>query len=106
MLQKIVEGRNVSYVVPLNKQVEDYPLFMDATRIIEDAIRRDRKSVAGQPGGYDREKGPHYAIEHQRAIDYVNYTMEWINRENFYKFDTRYYRFFLGSVQVKKPAPQ
>jgi hypothetical protein len=105
MLQKIVEGRNVSYVAPLNKSIEDYPLFMDATRIIEDAIRRDRKPVAGHPDGYDREQGPHYAIEHQRVTDYVNYVMDKINRENFYKFDSRNYRFFLGSVQVRKPAP-
>jgi hypothetical protein len=93
MLQKIVEGRNISYVVPLNKMIEDYPLFMDATRIVEDAIRRDRKN------GYDAEYGPHYAIEHHRVDDYVGYVIDKINRENFYKFDTRYYRFFLGSVR-------
>jgi len=105
MLQKIVEGRNVSYVVPLNKTIEDYPLFMDATRIVEDAIRRDRRPVEGRPEGYEREQGPHYAIEHQRVTDYVNYVLDKINRENFYKFDTRYYRFFLGSVQVHKMTP-
>jgi hypothetical protein len=96
MLQKIVEGRNVSYVAPLNKMIEDYPLFMDATRIIEDAIRRDRRN------GYEAEKGPHFGIEHHRVSEYVGYVSEWINRENFYKFDTRWYRFFLGSVQVRK----
>lgn len=96
MLQKIVEGRNVSYVVPLNKTIEDYPLFMDATRIIEDAIRRDRKH------GYEPEMGPHYAIEHHRALEYVSYVSECMEWNHYYKFDTRFYRFFLGSVQVQR----
>lgn len=97
MLQKFVESRNVSYVAPLNKSIEDYPLFMDATRIIEDAIRRDRRN------GYEAEQGPHYGIECHRVDEYVGYVSDKINRENFYKFDTRFYRFFLGSVQVRKP---
>jgi hypothetical protein len=99
MLQKFVEGRNVTYAVPLNKSVEEYPLFMDATRIIEDAIRRDTNT------GYNPEHGPHYGIECYRAQEYVGYVIDKINRENFYKFDTRFYRFFLGSVPVRKPGP-
>jgi hypothetical protein len=102
MLQKFVEGRNVTYVVPLNKLIEDYPLYMDATRIIEDAIRRDRKH------GYEPEHGPHYAIEVCRADDYIGYVADKVNRENYYKFDTRYYKFFLGSVPARngRPNPQ
>jgi hypothetical protein len=98
MLQKFVEGRNVTYVVPLNKSIDDYPLFMDATRIIEDAIRRDTNN------GYTAEHGPHYGIECHRVEEYINYVSDKINRENFLKFDTRSYRFFLGSVQVRKPT--
>jgi hypothetical protein len=96
MLQKFEEGRNVTYVVPLNKSIENYPLFMDATRIIEDAIRRDAKQ------GYDAEHGPHYGIECQRIEEYIGYVSDKINWENFLKFDTRSYRFFLGAVPVRK----
>lgn len=97
MLQKFVEGKNVSWVVPLNKQVEDYPLFMDTTRIIEDAIRKDVRH------GYPPENGPRYAIELVRIEEYVSYVADKLNRENYSKFDTRNYRFFLGSVPVRKP---
>lgn len=96
MLQKFVEGRNVSWVVPLNKQIEDYPLFMDATRIVEDAIREDVRF------GYKPENGPRYAIELVRMEEYVGYVSDKLNRENYFKFDTRYYRFFTGSVPVRK----
>jgi hypothetical protein len=100
MLQKIVEGKNISWVVSLNKQIEDYPLFMDATRIIEDAINQDVHC------GYSAENGPRYAIELTRAEEYVGYVSDKLNRENYYKFDTRNYRFFLGSVPVRKPNPR
>lgn len=96
MLQKFVEGRSVSWVVPLNKQIEDYPLFMDTTRIVEDAIREDVRR------GYRPENGPRYAIELARMEEYVGYVAEYLNRENYFKFDTRNYRFFLGSVPVRK----
>lgn len=96
MLQKFVEGKNISWVVALNKQIEDYPLFMDTTRIIEDAIRQDVRH------GYQAEKGPRYAIEISRIEEYVSYVADKLNRENYFKFDTRYYRFFLGSVPVRK----
>jgi hypothetical protein len=96
MLQKFVEGKNVSWVVPLNKQIDDYPLFMDTTRIIEDAIKQDVRH------GYQSENGPRYAIELQRIEEYVSYVDDKINRENYFKFDTRNYRFFLGSVPVRK----
>lgn len=97
MLEKIVEGRNVSYVVRITKQIDEYPLFMDATRVIEEAIRRDRRN------GYDAEYGPHYAIERHRIEEYVGYATDKLNRDNYYKFDTKTYRFFLGSVAVRKP---
>lgn len=96
MLQKFVEGKNVSWVVPLNKQIEDHPLFMDTTRVIEDAIRQDVKK------GYDAENGPRYAIEVARIEEYVGYVADKLNRENYFKFDTRSYRFFLGSVPVRR----
>jgi hypothetical protein len=98
MLKKFVEGKNTSWVVNLNKQIDDYPLYMDATRIIEDAIKRDIRH------GYKAEYGPCYGIEAQRINEYVNYVSDKLNRENFFKFDTRYYRFFLGSVPVRKSA--
>lgn len=100
MFQKIIEGRNTRFVVSTNKQIDDFPLFMDATRIVDDAIRRDHKR------GYEPEKGPHFAIEHQRACDYVDYVKEYVNRENYYKFDTRYYKFFQGSVPVPHGNPE
>jgi hypothetical protein len=96
MLKKFVEGHNVTYVVPLDKSIEDYPLFMDATRSIEDAIRRDVKNK------YEPEYGPHYGIECLRVTDYVEYVFDKINRENLYRFDTKSYRFFLGSVPIRK----
>lgn len=98
MLQKFIEGKNVSWVVPLNKQIDDYPLFMDTTKIIEDAIRQDVKH------NYPAENGPRYAIELARIEEYVNYVDDKLNRENYFKFDTRNYRFFLGSVPVRKPS--
>lgn len=98
MLQKFVEGKNISWVVSLDKQIEDYPLFMDTTRVIEDAIRQDVRH------GYPAENGPRYAIELARIEEYVEYVSDKLNRENYYKFfDTRNYRFFLGSVPVRKP---
>lgn len=96
MLKKFIEGKNTSWVVNLNKQIDEYPLYMDATRIIEDAIKQDNQH------GYKTAYGPRYGIEAQRIEDYVNYVSDKLNRENFFKFDTRYYRFFLGSVPVKK----
>jgi hypothetical protein len=96
MLQKFVEGKNVSWVVQMNKQIEDHPLFMDTTRIIEDAIRQDVKK------GYEEENGPRYAIEVARIEEYVGYVGDKLNRENYFKFDTRNYRFFLGSVPVRR----
>ncbi len=96
MLKKFIEGKNVSWVVNLNKQIDDYPLFMDATRIVEDAIRQDVKQ------GYKPEYGPHYAIERYRLEEYVNYVLDKVNRENYFKFDTRNYRIFLGSVPMKR----
>lgn len=101
MLEKIVEGRNTSYVVRMKKVVDDYPLFMDATRIIEDAIRRD-KSMAKNGHYYEPENGPHYAIEHQRVIDYIDYVSDKLNRENYFKFDTSNYRFFFGSIPARQ----
>ena len=97
MLQKFVEGKNVSWIVPLNKQIDDYPLFMDTTRIIEDAIKQDVHH------GYKAENGPRYAIELSRIEEYVEYVSDKLNRENYYKFDTRNYRFILGAVPVRKP---
>lgn len=97
MFEKIIEGRNVSYVVRLGKSIDEYPLFMDATRAFEDAIRRDRRN------GYEPEDGPHYGIERYRADEYVGYVTEVLNRDNFFKFDTKSYRFFLGSVPMRKP---
>lgn len=98
MLRKFVEGKNISWVVNLNKQIDDFPLYMDATRIIDDAIREDLSK------GYPSEHGPNYGIERQRIEDYVNYVADKLNRENFFKFDTRDYRFFLGSVPVTRNA--
>jgi hypothetical protein len=95
MIEKIVEGKNVSWVVNLHKQIDDYPLFMDTTAVIEDAIRKDINL------GYESEKGPHYAIEVSRIDEYVNYVSDKLNRENYYRFDTRNYRFFLGSVPIR-----
>jgi hypothetical protein len=95
MLKRFVEGRNISWVVDLNRQIDEYPLYMDATRIIDDAIRQDVRH------GYP-EYGPRYAIEHQRIEDYVGYISDKLNRENYFKFDTRNYHFFLGSVPVSK----
>jgi hypothetical protein len=95
MLKKFIEGDNVSWVVPMDKNIEDYPLFMDTTQIIDDAITKDVKN------GYEPEKGPYYAIESLRINDYVEYVKDKINRENYSKFDTRDYRFFLGSVPIR-----
>lgn len=96
MLKKHIEGKNTSWIVDLNKQIDDYPLFMDATRIVEDAIRQDVRR------GYPAENGPRFAIEFHRVNEYVNYIEDKINRDNYFKFDTRFYRFFLGSVPVRK----
>jgi hypothetical protein len=97
MLKKHIEGKNTSWIADLNKQIDDYPLFMDATRIIDDAIRQDVRR------GYPAESGPRFAIEFQRANDYVGYVSDKLSRDNYFKFDTRFYRFFLGSVPVRKP---
>lgn len=96
MLKKFVEGKISSYVVDLNKSIDDYPLFMDATRVVEDAIRQDVQR------GYRSEYGPQYAIERYRAEEYVAYVSDKLTRDNYLKFDTQNYRFFLGSVPVKR----
>ncbi len=96
MLQKFVEGNNVSWVVDFKKQIDDYPLYMDTTRIIEDAIQQD---VAN---GYEAENGPSYGIEVARLENYVNYVSEYLNRDTYTKFDTVNYRFFLGSVPQRQ----
>ncbi len=95
MLQKFIEGNNVSWVVDLKKQIDDYPLFMDTTSIIENAIRQDVDN------GYQEENGPSYAIEVARLEEYVGYVADKLNRDTYFKFDTRNYRFFLGSVPAR-----
>jgi hypothetical protein len=96
MLKRFVEGKNTSWVIDLNKQIDDFPLFMDATRVIDDAIRQDIRE------GYSSENGPRYGIERYRAEEYASYVSDRLSRDNYLKFDTPIYRFFLGSVPVRR----
>lgn len=92
-LERYVEGKNISYIVPLGKFIDQHQLYMDATSVVLDAIDRDVVL------GYDKQQGPNYGIEHHRLMDYINYVQEFINGDNYFKFDTKNYSFFLGSMR-------
>jgi hypothetical protein len=96
MLERFVEGHNVSYIVTMNRVIDQHQLYMDATGIIEDAINQDIKS------GYKPHNGPNYGIEVLRIQDYVNYVNSYVNRDDFFRFDTKKYKFFLGTTSNPK----
>lgn len=91
-LKKLVENKRTFYLFPLTKKVGDRSAFLDATDLMHDAIRADRKR------GYKAEQGPAFAIEAVRARAYADYVDEHAAPENLTKFDTRRYSFYLNAL--------
>lgn len=91
-LTKIVENKRTFYLFPLSKKVGDRTAYLDATDIMHDAIRADRKR------GYKAEQGPAFGIEALRARAYADYVDEHSVPENLSKFDTRRYSFYANAL--------
>lgn len=84
-IRKVVEGRQTSYIVPV-KELETGIVYLDATRLIKNAINRDRRSE----WKYDPENGPNYWIEAARAMEYAGYVKDCnVTEYNYHKFNTR-----------------
>jgi hypothetical protein len=97
--EKRVENKREHYLISLNATFDDHPVFMDISYIMRNAIERDGKN------GYLHEAGPFYGIEHQRALDYAGYVEQHLDaKENLWRFDTRHYRFFVGSLTQEAVA--
>lgn len=95
-LYKHTENKSIYFLVPLNKSFDGRPAFMNASDLMFDAIRDDRKN------GYDGEDGPAFGIEKARAEEYAAYVAQYAKAENLHCFDTHGMHFFIGAAT--KPA--
>ena len=94
------ENKAIHYLFPIqispsDKDPNSLSAYMDATKIVIDAINRDKKN------GYKSQNGPHYGIEVNRAIEYSNYVQAHANSDNFRKFSTSKYTIFEDLSQGK-----
>lgn len=90
--KKVIEGKQVSFLIPI-KELNDGMIYLDATRIIKNAINKDRRNE------YESEDGPNFWIEMDRALNYADYVIGCdITDYNYHNFNTkRGYSFFIQS---------
>jgi hypothetical protein len=90
--KKVIEGKQTSFLIPI-KEIDDGTVHLDITRIIRNAINKDRRNE------YVSEDGPTFWIEMTRALDYADYVMGCdVTNYNYHKFNTkRGYSFFIQS---------
>lgn len=94
---KHTENRRTFYLFPLPETPRDSfngrTAYLDASDLMKEANRRDKTL------GYDREQGPNFGIEHQRAIEYAEYVSQHATAENLFKFNTSKYVFFVNTQE-------
>lgn len=83
---KLLENNYTYFMIPLNVKINDRFILMDATDILMQAQKTDRKN------GY-HPNGPMFGIEIKRAREYADYVATHINAENMDGFDTKHYSF-------------
>lgn len=88
--KKVNEGKQTLFLIPI-KEIDDGMIYLDTTRIIKNALNKDRRNE------YANENGPNFWIEMIRALDYAEYVIGCnVTNYNYHKFNTkRGYSFFI-----------
>ena len=94
---KRTEGKRTFYLIPL-REVDGTTTFLDCSYLVRGAIKRDKSE------GHSPEKGPEFAHEIMRAVDYAEYVAEHMTERNLYKFNTKNYSMFINPLEQRKAS--